>query len=171
MSKTQVFQPTLVALQAHCSKAQRAVVISNRNFLRSAGGAVGLAASAVLLQNRLKAALPNGFESLALSTYSTPNFKGVSRVQEQAILDAYASASRSVFIFNVPFIALCLLGCLAVRDRGLQRPDETVTREEEPTVEVVQADAKTSQVGAVSNGGVALEPQTEKEDRWLVRNV
>lgn len=25
---------------------------------------------------------------------------------------------------NVPFMALCLLGCLLIRDHGLQRPDE-----------------------------------------------
>lgn len=121
-----VFQPTLVALQAHCTKAQRAVVISNRNFLRSTGGAVGLAASAVLLQNRLKTVLPSGFKDLALSTYSTPTFDGVSPVQRNAVLDAYASASRSVFIFNVPFIAICLIGCIAVKDHGLQRPDDTM---------------------------------------------
>ncbi|KAL5402327.1 hypothetical protein PMIN06_009917 [Paraphaeosphaeria minitans] len=121
-----VFQPTLVALQAHCTKAQRAVVISNRNFLRSLGGAVGLAVSAAVLQNSLKKALPSDFASLALSTYSTPDFKalGASPAQKHEILLAYAHASRTVFIMNVPFIGLCLLGCLLIKDRGLQRPDE-----------------------------------------------
>ncbi|KAJ4348723.1 uncharacterized protein N0V89_010101 [Didymosphaeria variabile] len=121
-----VFQPTLVALQAHCTKAQRAVVISNRNFLRSLGGAVGLAISAAVLQNSLKKALPPGFTSLALSSYSTPDFDtlGASPTQMHEILQAYAHASRTVFIMNVPFIGLCLLGCLLIKDRGLQRPDE-----------------------------------------------
>ena len=40
------FQPTLIAFQAHCTKSQRAVVISNRNFFRCMGGACGLAVSA-----------------------------------------------------------------------------------------------------------------------------
>jgi MFS family permease len=121
-----VFQPTLVALQAHCTKAQRAVVISNRNFLRSLGGAVGLAISAAVLQNSLKKALPPDFASLALSTYSTPDFKalGASPAQKLEILQAYAHASRTVFIMNVPFIGLCLLGCLLIKDRGLERPDD-----------------------------------------------
>ncbi|KAF1979166.1 MFS general substrate transporter, partial [Bimuria novae-zelandiae CBS 107.79] len=121
-----VFQPTLVALQAHSTKTQRAVVMSNRNFLRSISGAVGLAISAAVLQNSLKKALPAEFASFALSSYSTPDFNtlGASPAQRQEILQAYAHASRTVFIMNVPFIGLCLLGCLLIKDRGLQRPNE-----------------------------------------------
>jgi len=121
-----VFQPTLVALQAHCTKAQRAVVISNRNFLRSLGGAVGLAISAATLQNSLKRAMPAEFAWLADSSYNIPNFDTLkaSPAQVDEILHAYAHASRTVFIMNVPFMALCLLGCLLIKDRGLQRPEE-----------------------------------------------
>ena len=121
-----VFQPTLVALQAHSTKAQRAVVISNRNFLRSLGGAIGLAISAAVLQNSLKSALPPEFASLASSSYSKPDFSTLkaSPSQVHEILKAYAHASRTVFIMNVPFIGLCLLGCLLIKDRGLQRPNE-----------------------------------------------
>ena len=121
-----IFQPTLVALQAHCTKAQRAVVISNRNFLRSLGGAIGLAISAATLQNSLKKAMPADFASLALSSYNVPDFDalGASPAQIRAILQAYAQASRVVFIMNVPFMGLCLIGCLLIKDHGLQRPDE-----------------------------------------------
>jgi MFS family permease len=120
-----IFQPTLVALQAHCSKEQRAVVISNRNFLRSLGGAVGLAISAAALQNSLKKAMPPEFSSF-VSSYDTPDFTalGASPEQIQDVLQAYATASRNVFIMNVPFMGLCLIGCLLIKDRGLQRPDE-----------------------------------------------
>jgi MFS family permease len=121
-----IFQPTLVALQAHCTKAQRAIVISNRNFLRSLGGAVGLAISAATLQNSLTKAMPAEFASLASSSYNVPNFDalGASPDQIRDILQAYSHASRAVFIMNVPFMALCLLGCLLIKDHGLQRPDE-----------------------------------------------
>jgi MFS family permease len=121
-----IFQPTLVALQAHCTKAQRAVVISNRNFLRSLGGAVGLAISAATLQNSLKKAMPVEFASLAKSTYNVPDFDalGASPAQVQQVLEAYAHASRAVFILNVPFMGLCLAGCFLIKDHGLQRPDE-----------------------------------------------
>ncbi|KAI4724049.1 MFS general substrate transporter [Aureobasidium sp. EXF-10728] len=122
-----IFQPTLVALQAHCSKEQRAVVISNRNFLRSLGGAVGLAISAAALQNSLRKAMPPQFAS-TLSSYDIPDFGALraSPEQIQDLLQAYATASRTVFIMNVPFMGLCLIGCLLIKDRGLQRPDEVL---------------------------------------------
>ncbi|EOA83479.1 uncharacterized protein SETTUDRAFT_95263 [Exserohilum turcica Et28A] len=119
-----VFQPVLIALQAHCSKAHRAIVISNRNFIRSLGGAVGLAISAAALQNSLHRAMPVEFRPLALSSYDVPRFETLDQHQERQILHAYAVASRTVFVMNVPFMALCLVGCIFIKDRGLQRPDE-----------------------------------------------
>ncbi|KAB2579523.1 putative mfs protein [Lasiodiplodia theobromae] len=119
-----VFQPTLVAMQAHATKAQRAVVISNRNFLRSLGGAFGLAISAAVLQNTLKKNMPAAYADLARSTYSTPDYSRYNAADSDAIHDAYAKASRAVFITLAPFIALCLFGCFFVKDRGLTRPDE-----------------------------------------------
>lgn len=121
-----VFQPTLVALQAHCTKAQRAVVISNRNFLRSLGGAVGLAISGAVLQNTLKKDMPLKFASLAVASYNTPDLSalGASSAEIQSVLRAYSQASRAVFVMNAPFIGACVLGCLLIKDQGLQRPDE-----------------------------------------------
>ncbi|CAD0048648.1 unnamed protein product [Aureobasidium pullulans] len=136
-----IFQPTLVALQAHCSKAQRAIVISNRNFLRSLGGAVGLAISAAALQNSLRKAMPQEFAS-ALSSYDTPDFAalGASPEQIQEVLKAYAKASRTIFIMNVPFMGLCLLGCLLIKDRGLQRPDELRVAQSSDTINGVEVE-------------------------------
>ena len=119
-----VFQPTLVAMQAHCTKQQRAVVISNRNFIRSVGGAVGLAISAAILQNQLKSSLPDKFKYLALSTYATPDFSNYSPQDTNAILDAYAKASHAVFMLGAPFLGACLLCCFFVKDRGLVRPGD-----------------------------------------------
>jgi MFS family permease len=118
-----VFQPTLIALQAHATKAQRAVVISNRNFFRCAGGACGLAISAAILQAVLRTSLPPSYAHLASSTYAIPKDLGA---DETAVLDAYMAASRAVFIFQAPVISLCFLGCLLVKDRGLERPGEVV---------------------------------------------
>jgi MFS family permease len=117
-------QPVLVALQAHCSKAHRAIIIANRNFIRSLGGAVGLAISAAALQNSLHSAMPVEFRSLALSSYDMPAFETLDQAQIRHILQAYATASRTVFIMNVPFMVLSLLGCLFIKDRGLVRPGE-----------------------------------------------
>jgi hypothetical protein len=52
-----VFQPTLVAAQAHSRKHDRVVVISVRNFLRSLGGAIGLALSSAVFSNVLSKTL------------------------------------------------------------------------------------------------------------------
>ncbi|KAG0690249.1 hypothetical protein C6P40_003445 [Pichia californica] len=46
-----IFQPTLVAAQAHSFKKDRATVISTRNVLRSFGGAIGLAISSTIIVN------------------------------------------------------------------------------------------------------------------------
>jgi len=121
-----IFQPTIVALQAHCTRAQRAVAISNRNFTRALGGSIGLAISATIVQNKLQQHMPAEFVALSQMAYHTPDLDkiGATPTQKQDILHAYAQASRAVFIMNVPFIALCLLGCILIKDRGLQHPDE-----------------------------------------------
>ncbi|KAF5965587.1 hypothetical protein FBULB1_12148 [Fusarium bulbicola] len=116
-----IFQPTLIALQAHSSKSRRAVIISNRNFYRCIGGACGLAVSAAVLQAQLRATLPTEYKSLASSTYVLPE----SMRQVPAVLDAYMSASHSVFILQVPLIGLCLLGTAFIRDRGLEPVKDT----------------------------------------------
>ncbi|KND90036.1 putative transporter C3H1.06c [Tolypocladium ophioglossoides CBS 100239] len=116
-----VFQPTLVALQAHSAKSRRAVIISNRNFNRCAGGACGLAISAAVLQARLRARLPPEYAYLAASTYALPV---VPEGLPPAVLDAYMAASRAVFVLQVPLIGLCFLGTIFVQDRGLARKHE-----------------------------------------------
>jgi MFS family permease len=120
------FQPTIIALQAHCFKSQRAVVISVRNFLRCLGGSIGLAISSAIQQNVLKAQLPEKFKYLSASTYAKPDYSKFSVEDGAAILDAYARASRMVFVFMAPCAGLCLLTCVFVRDRGLTRPEEAV---------------------------------------------
>ncbi|KAL4905435.1 hypothetical protein BDW74DRAFT_184997 [Aspergillus multicolor] len=116
------FQPTMIACQAHCTKSQRAVVISDRNFFRCLGGACGLAVSAALLQAVLRSNLPAGYKNLAHSTYSLPSRNNISDAEWNAIIDAYAAASRAVFILQVPLIGACFLLCVFIRDRGLERP-------------------------------------------------
>ncbi|KAI8307613.1 Efflux pump dotC [Colletotrichum sp. SAR11_59] len=117
-----IFQPTLVALQAHSIKSRRAVITSNRNFFRCAGGACGLAISAAILQATLRANLPAEFKYLSSSTYSIPQ---LSSDDMSRVLDAYMAASRAVFILQIPLVGLCLVGCLLIKDRGLEPIDDT----------------------------------------------
>jgi hypothetical protein len=115
------FQPTLVALQAHVPISRRAVIISNRNFFRCGGGAAGLAISAAVLQGALRASLPTNYQYLADNTYALPKVQGP---DFEAVLDAYMTASRAVFILQVPLIGLCFLSSAFIQDHGLGSPTE-----------------------------------------------
>lgn len=135
-----VFQPTLVsdvsqrcvtslttvqvALQAHCPKAQRAVVTSNRNFIRSSGGAVGLAVSSAILANVLKGSLPERLASVADSTFAAPDLSTFSAADAEIIINAYADASRAVFIWCCPVAGIAFLLTAFIKDRGLVRKEE-----------------------------------------------
>jgi hypothetical protein len=119
-----VFQPTIISLQAHSPKAQRAIVISIRNFIRCLGGAVGPAVSAAILQNTLRASLPERFQDLAHSVYTKPNYSLYDAADQEVILNAYEKASHAVFVLYAPVAGICLLCCVFVKDRGLQRKEE-----------------------------------------------
>ena len=119
-----VFQPTLVALQVHCPKSQRAVVTSNRNFIRMSGAAVGLAVSSAILANVLKSSLPSRLAAVSESTFATPNLSGYSMEDQVAISAAYTAASRAVFIWCVPLIGVCFLLTAFIRDHGLVRKED-----------------------------------------------
>ncbi|CAK7227798.1 hypothetical protein SCUCBS95973_006663 [Sporothrix curviconia] len=114
-----IFQPMLVALQAHVPPGRRAVITSNRNFFRCAGGAVGLAVSAAVLQATLQRTLPEGYAYVASRPYTVPDLTGISVADRLNILEAYTAASHAVFTLLVPLIGVCLLGCVLIRDRGL----------------------------------------------------
>ncbi|KAH8881900.1 MFS general substrate transporter [Thozetella sp. PMI_491] len=115
-----------IGVGSHSPKARRSVIISSRNFLRGAGGAFGLAISAAVLQASLRNSLPSEYRYLASSTYSPPQLTGPGR---DIVLDAYMTASRNIFIMQAPMMALCLIGCAVVKDKGLEPSDERAARE------------------------------------------
>ncbi|KAL4905933.1 hypothetical protein BDW74DRAFT_167572 [Aspergillus multicolor] len=114
------FQPALIALQANTTKAQRAVVISDRNYFRCLGAACGLAVSAALLQASLRANLPAGYEYLAHSTYAVPRRDDVGVADWEGISRAYLKASRAVFVLQVPLIGVALGACVFFREGGFE---------------------------------------------------
>ena len=122
-----IFQPCLIALQAHCRKSQRAVVISNRNFLRALGGAVGLGSSSLVMQTALKKSLPPKFQYLVHSAYRLPDFATFTAEEERIVVHSYREAVRTVFIVLTPLMGISLLGCGFIKDRGLQREEEKKT--------------------------------------------
>lgn len=151
-----IFQPTLVALQAHSPKSRRAVIISNRNFYRCAGGACGLAISAAVLQARLRAALPAEYAYLADSTYSLPDF-GSEGIPE-SVLDAYMAASHAVFILQVPLIGLCLLGMVFIRDRGLETAEDKASQQQQDASLVARDEAARPEGTVGASSGVGEKP-------------
>ncbi|KAH7131047.1 major facilitator superfamily domain-containing protein [Dactylonectria macrodidyma] len=159
-----IFQPILIALQAHTPKSRRAVIISNRNLYRSAGGASGLAISAAVLQARLRATLPSDYSYLAGSTYALPD----SAKNVPAVLDAYMAGSHAVFILQVPLIALCLLGTALIRDRGLEPPEVSAPENPLASDELEQKSPvqqlPSHGIGVGGNEGLELAVATPKED-------
>lgn len=127
-----VYQPSLVAAQAHCTKRDRAVVISTRSFLRALGGAIGLAISSAIFSNSisnhlnsLKTPLPDDFKNKILDSVSSiPSLSTLTDDQKNEVLDVYMAASKSVFYLWAPVMGVCLCLCFLIKDRGLQRPDE-----------------------------------------------
>jgi hypothetical protein len=161
------FQPTQVALQAHCTLSKRAVAVANRDFFRSLGGACGLAISSAVLQAVLKANLPAGYAYLAHTTYALPDQSAVPAADWEGLLDAYMAASHAVFLLQFPLIGTCLLGCLLIQDRGLERPrepEEEGSREAQvderglPVVTTIDVES-----GAPADGGHSHE-QTSVHD-------
>ncbi|KAI9838028.1 MAG: hypothetical protein M1819_006182 [Sarea resinae] len=138
-----IFQPCLVALQAHSPKSHRAVIISNRNFFRSLGGACGLAVSALILQSTLQKNLDPGLKSRLSGggAYARPDVSGMSQADKDNVASAYMSASRAVFIFFAPLIGVCLLTTVFIQDKGLERPPEPeIKKEPETEVELGESD-------------------------------
>lgn len=142
-----VFQPTLVAAQAHSKKGDRAVIISVRNFMRALGGSLGLALSSAVFSNVLKKSLasvssplPTGYVGEVLaSLLSIPNLGQLDSGQREEVLGAYMDASKAVFYTWCPIMAVCLGLCIFIKDKGLQRAEEKVEDEdvggsESPTV-------------------------------------
>lgn len=133
-----VFQPSLVALQAHSTKALRAVVISNRNFLRALGGAVGLACSSQLLQSSLRKSVPANLAPLVSSSYHLPDLSDLSSEERAQIAQAYAKASHIVFVSFAPMMGVCLIICVFIKDRGLARKKEKLEQQPPTAVSVTQ---------------------------------
>jgi MFS family permease len=124
-----VFQPTLVAAQAHSAKSDRAVVISARNFIRAFGGSVGLSIASAIYSNSLSAYLPVNLPPALItkikdSIFDIPDVSILSNEMRSGLLDAYANAAKAVFYLWFVAIAMCLMLMVFIKDKGLRREDQ-----------------------------------------------
>ncbi|CAK7239595.1 MAG: hypothetical protein STHCBS139747_001026 [Sporothrix thermara] len=158
-----VFQPTLVAAQAHSPKQDRAVVISARNFIRALGGSAGLAiASAVFsstLLSSLPAALPASVRtSIQDAVFAVPDLTGVADVAlREGVIEAYAHAFRNISILWAAAMGTCLLLMVFIKDKGLARKVD----EEKAQAAAVEAVAGTTAAAAVTEGETSSTDTSE----------
>jgi len=179
-----VFQPTLVAAQAHSSKEDRAVVISVRNFIRALGGAAGLAISSTIFSNVLNAhtkSLPISLQDhIRNENLGTADLSIMTEQQKQVVLNAYAAASRAAFILYAPGMAICVLLCFFIKDRGLQRPAEKAAAQLSSSEGSIKSDSGThipadsldrTEKGEQekSSGNGPCEGSVEKLDEVLIK--
>ncbi|KAL6717771.1 hypothetical protein ACLMJK_003856 [Lecanora helva] len=157
-------QSIIVALQAHTPKSQRAVVLSCRNFFRFLGAACGVVASSAILQRSLKEELPSRYKRFADSSYALPPLTDASR---SAVLAAYATAIRHVFISNASIMLVTALGCFFWKDYGLDtRPEDehVIVEAKEPQENVHKPARRTSQATSQSDSQCDHDVEA-REDR------
>lgn len=131
-----IFQPSMVAAQAQSKKADRAVVISARNVIRSFGGALGISVASLIMSNSLlkdinqklasgDSGLPDSYLNYMKDhIYTKINPEGLSAAEVSVVEDMYMKAIRNIFYLLIPLLAICLISCLTIKDRGLQCIDE-----------------------------------------------
>ncbi|KAF1815651.1 MFS general substrate transporter [Eremomyces bilateralis CBS 781.70] len=117
------FQPVMIALLANTRKEDRAVVTGMRNFIRTVGGAIGLAICAAIINNVLQANLPpsmpsqSGMEMIGKLDQLTPG-------EQSALREAYMKGLDIVFRLACPLIGFCLLTSAALTDVPLATAHE-----------------------------------------------
>lgn len=136
-----IFQPTMVAVQANATMAQRAVVIGTRNVLRAFGGAMGVACATLIISNSLlneinkemgHLVVPRLFlTDLKSNIYTKADLTGLDDAQRNVVRHMYMKSIRNVFYFTIPLLAICLIILLFVKDRGLQCLDQQPEKKKE----------------------------------------
>ncbi|KAI5957374.1 hypothetical protein KGF54_000302 [Candida jiufengensis] len=128
------FQPSMVAVQAHCKKAERAVAISTRNVLRSLGGCVGIAIGSTIVSNSVLNSLNHLGPKTTLSKetinyiknhiYNKINTSTLSIQEADEIKSIYSNALKNYYYFLIPLMSIAVITTFFVKDNGLCAIDE-----------------------------------------------
>lgn len=130
------FQPSMVAVQSQAKKADRAVVISTRNVIRSFGGAIGIAVGSTTVSNSFLSNvkqveqnnttnIPSSYlRYLERNIYSRFDTSSLNASQTNMVKHMYVCSLRNYFYLLIPFIAVCLITSFLIKDKGLQCIDE-----------------------------------------------
>jgi MFS family permease len=166
-------QPTLVGIYANGLGKDRAVATGLRNFIRTIGGAFGLVISGVILSNTLGQNLTDpAFVSdglitqLTSSTYDLDKL-GLTRNQQDRILDIYMLGLHYIFAFYTACIGLGLCLTFWVGDTSLKAPKtEEVVDTGAPDEEAPQAQVTFCQgiIEDVEKKACVGGPQVKSDD-------
>ncbi|PGH16034.1 hypothetical protein AJ79_02014 [Helicocarpus griseus UAMH5409] len=154
------FQPVMIALLSNTRKEDRAVVTGLRNFLRTIGGAIGLAICAAVLNNILIANVPAylavGDAPIQLSSL----LETLSPPDRAVVVTAYMRGLRVVFCLGCPLIGVCLLTSAFLTDIPLatayeknkvQRQGTGIAEGKHEGATVEQAEKNTEVLGSGAN--------------------
>lgn len=128
-----IFQPTLVAAQAHSYKKDRATVISTRNLLRSLGGAISLAISSTIVANTISRQLNisgnkyfsnEEIKQLKTLVYSKIDLTLYTAEQAEYLRGLYMKSIKTIFYVWMGCMGYCLVTNLSIKDRGLKPVDD-----------------------------------------------
>jgi hypothetical protein len=118
----------LVALQAHCPPRDRAVATSTRNLFRMLGSVIGMTIASALQSAVTQAALPDNIPASVLSQVTMGTWKFGTTAWDQDISYAKFKGFQSVFAMEIPFMALCFLGCFGIPSATFGDDDQTAER-------------------------------------------
>lgn len=159
-----VFQPTLMALQANTEKPDRAVATALRNFIRTIGGACGLAVGTAIINNTLLANLPRDVtEEDALGFPA--GIDGMNDGMIHGIREGYWEGVWRVFVIGGPVIGVCLLTSFLVKDVKLAGGPTVTKKDEESKAEAEDGVPDDDEDGEATAVGTPVEGSVdEKKD-------
>lgn len=161
------FQPTMVAVQAQAKKADRAVVISMRNVVRSFGGAIGIAVGSMIISNTVlkeirSTTIPIAhtfLDKMAANIFATIDETNLTKAQIGLVREMYVRGLRNYYYFLIPLIALCLVSSFFVKDSGLRCIDELEINGEVTQVTGRAEDRNTEKDDKVTDDVLTLREQ------------
>lgn len=134
-------QPVMIALLCNTRKEDRAVVTGLRNFLRTVGGAIGLAIAAAIINNVLLERLPPSLPRAAATELA--NLLDTLPVHErEGVVSAYMTGLHVVFYLGAPLMGACLVSSAFLEDVPLATAHDRYKKDE-----------AVSQGGVVGGGG------------------
>lgn len=129
------FQPGMIVLLANSRKEDRAAATGLRNFVRTVGGAVGLAAFSAILNNVLLSNIPSTVSPATALQFTTAT--GLTDAEQNDVVEAYMKGIHVIMCIGCPLIGFCVLTSFLIKDvelEGRKEPEtvpETVFEDEE----------------------------------------